>query len=218
MYFQEDTILRMIEAMGAFYRKLMGLVNDLEAELELNKAFRQLTGMDRMTAKRLSVEAILDMLPPERCMAMSELIMMEVERFAKQMDQETILDERHRALMLLCGLDDDIIAGKRAERAREIFGLCSEVCSAEDCAKLLRFLRLGGAYADAEDVLFMQLNAFARRQERQLLIAEGEALYVFLLNETDARLANGNLPREEVLEGQAALASFVIAADGGDAT
>jgi len=215
MYFQEDTILRMIEQLGAAYRALMRLVNDLEAEGELDKVFRQLTGLDRTTAKGLSVETITDMLTPERRMALCDLMLMEVERFAHRMDIDEMQEERHRALMLLCGIDIDEIASMRAPLAKDIFGQCADLCTAADTVALLRFLRMGGAYAAAEDVLFLQLQSFARPQDVRALLAEGEALYASLLAERDERLAKGGLPREEVLQGQAALAALAAKAHGG---
>jgi len=215
MYFQEDTVLRMIEQLGAAYRELMRLLNDLEAEGELNKVFRQLTGLDRATAKGLSVDSLADMLTPERRLALCELMLMEVERFAHRMDTDEIQEERHRALMLLCGIDIDEIASMRASLAKETFDRCADLCTAADTVALLRFLRTGGAYATAEDVLFLQLHNFGRPEDLRALLAEGETFYASLLAERDERLAKGGLPREEVLQGQAALAAFAANAYGG---
>jgi len=215
MYFQEDTVLRMIEQLGAAYRALMRLINDMEAEGELDKVFRQLTGLDRTTAKGLSVDSITDMLTPERRLALCELMLMEVERFAHRMDADEMLEERHRALMLLCGIDLEEIAVLRAPLAKEVFDRCADLCTAADTAALLRFLRMGGAYASAEDVLFLQLHSFALPQDVRVLLAEGEAFYALLLAEPDWRLDKGGLPREEVLQGRAALAELAAKATGG---
>jgi hypothetical protein len=208
MYFQEDTILRMIEQLGAAYRQLMRLLNDHEAEDELEQLVRRLTGMDRATAKGLAVSTLADMLPNDRRLALSELMLMEAERFAHRMENEEILAEKQRALMLLCTIEDEEIAKLRAERARKLFDECAELCTAADTAAALRFLTLGGAYADAEDVLFMQLHSYARAEDIQLLAEEGDALYDGLLRMTDEQLAAGNLPREEVLQGRASLAAW----------
>jgi len=196
----------MIEQLGAAYRELMRLLNDLEAEGELEKMFRQLTGLDRTTAKLLAVESLTDMLTPERRMALSELMTMEADRFAHRLDTDEILSLRHRALTLLCAIDIDEIAALRAPQAKQIFDQCAEQCTVEDTVALLRFLRTGGAYAIAEDVLFLQLSAFARPEELRILAAEGEAFYALLLAEPDEALIQGGLPREEVMQGQAALA------------
>ena len=211
MYFQEDTVLRMIEQLGAAYRELMRLLDDLEAEGELNKRFRQLTGLDRATAKGLSVESLTDMLTPERRLALCELTLMDVERFEHRMDTDDMQTERHRALMLLCGIDVDEIAVLRAPLAKRTFHQCADLCGVADTAALLRFLRTGGAYADAEDVLFLQLQSFAWPEDVRALLAEGEAFYALLLAETDEGLAKGSLPREEVLQGRAALADLAAA-------
>ncbi|MCL2811360.1 MAG: DUF6483 family protein [Clostridia bacterium] len=207
MYFQEDTILRMIEQLGAAYRQLMRLLNDLEAEGELNKVFQQLTGLDRNTAKLLPVDSLTDMLTPERRMALCELMLMEADRFAHRLDTDEIQTMRHRALMLLCGIDIDEIAILRAPLAKQLFDQCADVCTCGDTVSLLCFLRIGGAYATAEDVLFLQLEAFARPEDIRTLLAEGEAFYSLLLAEPDDGLVKGGLPREEVLQGQAALKS-----------
>ena len=216
MFFQEDTILRMIEQLGMAYRRLIELFNDKEAEDELEQYLRRLTGMDRSTAKGLSVAALADLLPPDRRLALCELMVMETQRFAHRMENEEILAEQRRALLLLCTIEDEEIARLRAARAKELFDECAELCPAADTAPVLRFLLLGGAYADAEDVLFMQLNSYGRAEDLRALIAEGEALYGDLLRRSDEQLASGNLPRAEVLQGQAALAARK-AAGGGDA-
>ncbi len=218
MYFQEDTVLRMIEMLGAAYRLIMRLLNDLEAEGELNRLFRQLTGLDRATAKGLSVETLSDMLTSERRMALSELMLLEVERFKDRMEPEDILAAQHRALLLLCTIENDEIASHSAERAREVFGQCAELCSPEETGSLLRFLRLGGAYAAAEDVLFLQLRSFARPGDIRTLVQLGEEFYAALLAESDERLRQGDLPREEVIEGQTALSAWAAKADGGNGT
>jgi hypothetical protein len=211
MYFQEDTVLRMIEQLGAAYRALMRLVDDLEAEGELKKRFRQLTGLDRATAKGLSVETLTDMLTPERRMALCELMLMDVERFEHRMDTDEMQIARHRALMLLCGIDIDEIAVLRASLAKRTFAHCADQCNVADTAALMRFLRMGGAYADAEDVLFLQLQSFGWPEDVRALLAAGETFYALLLAETDERLTKGSLPREEVLQGQAALADLAAA-------
>jgi len=207
MYFQEDTILRMIEQLGAAYRQLMRLLNDIEAEGELNRVFQQLTGLDRNTAKLLPVESLTDMLTPERRMALCELMLMEADRFAHRLDTDEVQTIRHRALMLLCGIDVDEIAVLRVPLAKQLFDQCADLCTCADTVALLRFLRIGGAYATAEDVLFLQLEAFAQPEDIRKLLAEGEAFYAQLLAESDANLVKGGLPREEVLQGQAALQS-----------
>jgi len=186
----------------------MRLLHDLEAEAELNKTFRHLTGLDRSTAKGLSVETLTDMLTPERRMALCELILMETERFEHRLDSDDILEARRRALLLLCTIDIDEIAALRAPRAKEIFSLCAEACTPADTAAVLRFLRAGGAYAAAEDVLFLQLHSYGWPEDVRALVSEGEAFYTSLLAETDDTLMQGGLPREEVLQGQAALAAL----------
>ena len=82
MYFQEDTILRMIEQLGAFYRQLMRLMDDHRAQDELDEMMRRLTGLDRSTAKGLSVLTLTDMLSPDRRLALADLWLMECQRFA----------------------------------------------------------------------------------------------------------------------------------------
>lgn len=211
MYFQEDTVLRMIEQVGAFFRQLMRLLNDAEAEKALDEAFRDLCGMDRQTAKGMSVHALSDMLSPNRRLALFELMLMESQRFAQRMENEDILSLRHHALMLLCTVEDEEIAGIRAARARELWDECAELCTPEETGAMLRFLSLGGAYADAEDVLFLQLHAYPPCDATASLLETGRKLYERWLALTDEQLALGNLPRAEALEGQAALADWAQA-------
>lgn len=214
MYFQEDTVLRMIEQAGAFFRQLMRLLNDGEAEKALDEAFRELCGIDRQTAKGLSVQALAEMISPNRRLALFELMLMESQRFAHRMENEEILSVRHRALMLLCTINDEEIAGLRAARARELWNECAELCSPEETGAVLCFLSLGGAYADAEDVLFLQLHAYLPCASTAHLLEVGRMLYAQWLALSDEQLRAGNLPRAEALEGQAALSNWTQAQVG----
>ncbi len=205
MYFQEDTVMRMIEMLGAAFGKIFRLLDDLDAEEELDEAYRRFCGLDRSTAEGLSVEVLIDMLTEERRLALCELLATEVQRFQHRLDTDQIQQKLHRALQLLVSIDDDTVAKLRVERARQLFDRCAEQVPADETASILRFLCAGGAYADAEDILFTQTEAFGLPDDQAAVYAAGRDFYAALKRLPDDRLAAGNLPREEVAQGETAL-------------
>lgn len=208
MYFQEDTVLRMIEMLGAAFGRLLRLLDDLDAEGELDDAYRRLAGIDRKTAEGMSTEALIDLLPDDRRLALCELLAMECQRFAHKLDSDVIQYKLHRALLLLTSCQDETVAKLRAERAKELFDLCPETVTAAETATVLDFLVRGGAFADAEDVLFAQLHSLAYPADLRTAHEAGLALYRQLRQLPEALLSAGNLPREEVAQGEAALAAW----------
>ena len=205
MYFQKDTIMRMIEQLGAAYRRLMEMLDDIEAGDELDRSYRQLTGLNRASCSGLPVQALADMLPEDQRLAVAELTVLEADRFAHRLDIDEALALRCRALALLCTIQNDTIAELRAGYARKLFDSCNEALSSEAAEPLLRFLTLGSAYADAEDALFILLDDFGAPAELEKVLTAGRALYIDLLRLPDAALEKGGLPRAEALEGQSAL-------------
>ncbi len=214
MYFHEDTVMRMILQAFEAYRRLMRILDDDKAEQELDHDYLSLIGMDRKTAYGLSIASLTDLLQADRRLALFELLQMEARRFAQRMQEDELLELKRRALMVLCSIEHEDIARLRCARARTLFDECASACAAEDIAPLLRFLVTGGAYADAEDVLFFQMRNFGRPADMRTLVQAGEAMYDSLLRLPDQALIAGNLPREEVLEGLAALGGLMPAAGG----
>ena len=79
-------------------------------------------------------------------------------------------------------------------------GLAQERLPLETLARLMHHYERSGAYAKAEDCLF----AIANETPRSSSLREfGEAFYQRLEAETSERLAEGNLPREEIAAGLA---------------
>ena len=211
MYFQEDTVLRMIEMLGAAFRRLIQMLNDMEADAALGEAYKQFIGMDRTTAEGISTEALIDMVGPDRRMALCELLVMETTRFAHRFDEDELQRMRHRALLLLCSIEDEEIARLRADRARELLDGCFELCESRETLMIVRFFLLGGAYAQAEDALFAQMGAFSRAEDWRCVAQAGDWLYAALAAVPDEKLLAGNLPREEVAQGHEALTSWAAA-------
>ncbi len=210
MYFQQDTILRLIEQLGAAYRELMRRLDDWQAEGELEKVYRRLCGLDRKSVKGLSVDALVDTLTEERRLAASELLLMESERFAHRYDNDELAAQRLRALAVLTSIQDETIAALRWQRAREVFEQCQAYCLPPEAAAVVRFLLRGGAYAAAEDVLFLQLAAFGPTMDIRALVLAGKELYAALASRTDDQLSAGGLPRAEADEGLRSLTAWEL--------
>ncbi|MDR3050560.1 MAG: DUF6483 family protein [Oscillospiraceae bacterium] len=211
MYFQQDTVMRLIEMLGAAFRQMMRLLDDTEAEIALDDAWHRLCGLKRATAEGMSVDALIALLPPDRRLAMAELLAMEAKRFERRLDADDLRDKLHRALLLLLSTDDDTVAKLCAHRAKELFQGCAEIVTPTQTTALLHFFILGGAYALGEDVLFDQLRSLGRPADQAATLRAGQAFYERLQGLDDDRLAQGNLPRDEVLQGQAALKDWAAA-------
>jgi hypothetical protein len=75
---------------------------------------------------------------------------------------------------------------------------------------LFEYFEAVGRFGKAEDMLYELID-----EKYPDIIAEGESFYLNLLQKTDRELSDGNLPRDEVVEGLEYLQKFG-AADGND--
>ena len=80
-------------------------------------------------------------------------------------------------------------------------------------AALWRHYERIGAYARAEDILFILLE---EQPDNPALISEAKLFYERLLRQSDTALEEGNLPREEVKEGFAEIPETVVPQTGGN--
>ena len=88
MFFQRDYVLRMIEMMGDFMRRISELLSDLERTKLLDDACQKHTGLSLETAEALSGESLEEMLSPVPRLMMSELLYIRAESTVLTADQQ----------------------------------------------------------------------------------------------------------------------------------
>ncbi len=200
MYFQSDTVLRMIEQLGAFYRRIMDMMSleerKAEGEMLIGAEFLRLTGLEMNTALSLSPDALYVMLggrgAEERVLAASELLRMHAMLLGEDdfPDDARIASEMEMSAALLAELGPGAM-GFAEERLSLL--LAKGVYVASD--KLFRFFMEAGAYARAEDALDIAL------EEGVLTHEDARAFYLRLLEMSKDSLSRGNFTREEALAG-----------------
>lgn len=195
MAFQRDYVLRMIEMMGEFFRRLGDLLDEKEQMRALNDACREQCGLSLDAALALSVETLEGLLPPSGLMMLSELSYLQSQLPARDEEKRQAL--LLRTLRLLCALSgEEALCLERSARLRELMDACENDLTAEDYLACARFFMAGEHFEQGEDALF--LGAEIARDPR-VYVLQGVALLRRLLLLSDSVLITGGLPREDVL-------------------
>lgn len=205
MYYSKDTVMRIIERLGDFWRRLMGKLDDVEVQQELDQAYQRFCGLNRQTAEQLDVPSLLALLSEDQRMALSELTYFRARRKTEEMDEDALRGLYLRALVLLTSIESVEIAETRTGQAEILLDEAGDALSEEEAIDALWFLERGGAYDKAEDLLFAQLDRWPREREPQPLLEEGEALYDRLEALPEQVLLAGGFSPEEVREGRVSL-------------
>ena len=172
--FQRDYILRMIEMMGDFMRRVMELMDE-QAQLRLlDEACHRHCGLPLAAVEALRAESLRQMLAPAPRLFASELLYGRATGFA--MPDEDADERLLKSLRLLASLKDEgPLCELRAERLKELKARLLPMLTAEDLMDCAAFFFEAEAYADMEDALFQAADA-ATAQELARDIADGEAL------------------------------------------
>lgn len=198
MFFQKDYVLRMIEMMGDFMRRIGELLDDLHRLRLLDDACRQHCGMDITAARKLSVESLIELLAPQPRLMMAEILYIQaMQTSLKEEEREQLLYRSARLLLSLRG--ESLLCELRYERLCECLEKTQELLTARDKMDAAAFFMQADQFGKGEDLLYEALDA-AMPQEYPLFLAEGEALLKECLAIPQKRLADGGLPYEEVLE------------------
>ncbi len=220
---KQDYILRLVAQLA---RAVAGLVARVKSESpeaveqDLDAVLRELSGLGFDLLDGLSLEALLAVLDaggerdPARCLAIAELSALRAELDERAGRGEAALARRVTAATLFLeaflAFRHEALAASEARLESLLATLADYELPAPTLLRLLRFRAAQGRFAAAEDVLFELLERGLGGVE---LVAEGRAFYTALLARSDDELAAGRLPRAEVREGLAALASTGL--DGG---
>lgn len=190
MIFQRDYILRMIEQLGEFVRRLNEVLNEMEKDRLLTAMCQEKCGLSMETADGLDTESLARMLPPEPRLALSELYYIRARHTPVMPEEEEIF--LSRSLGLLLSLEgESLICQERRERLHD---LTQEVeLAPEEQLAAFRFFLEGEAFDWAEDALF-----FALESDCPEALAQGLVGFEGVRALSDERLSRGGLPREEL--------------------
>ncbi len=210
MPLKDDLLVRTIDALARTLAWLAGRVDDVDAagqvQEQLERIYREHLGVGGDVIRRLSSDQLVDVLSStgqvegDRAYVLAALL---------EVDAATPgTDVAHRAALRVRALDlyaeaGTVRVGQRdlPERVRRVRAALLEFQLPDATyARLLRYLTADERLAEAEDLLFEWLEESGPCAP---VVDTGRAFYERLLAAGDAVLERGNLPRDEVLEGQA---------------
>lgn len=217
---RRDYLLRVIEQLGVAWGgvlRLAGLRQGGQYEetgQAIDQLSRQYLGLNAGSLRTLSADELIglvrlgstigagDAATAEKLLLLGALLREDAELQAAQADDDGAAASGLKALQVY--LTVVVEEGVRDDRALDAIGPLRERLTAYELPLairdlLWRFHEGVGDFASAEDELFTLLD------DDPELLPEGLAFYERLLTLPDETLAAGNLPRDEVLAGQAEL-------------
>lgn len=198
MFFQKDYVLRMIEMMGDFLRRIGEMLDDLHRIRMLDDASREHCGMDLAAARNLSLESMNELLAPQPRLMMSELLYIQaMQTSLKDEERERLL---YRSARLLLSLrEESLLCEMRHERLSFCLQEARELITPRDRMDAAAFFVNGDRFEKGEDQLFQALDE-AALEDYPGMLNEGEALMTGCLTVPEGRLRAGGLPPDEVRE------------------
>ena len=198
MFFQKDYVLRMIEMMGDFMRRIGELLDDMHRLRLLDDACRQHCGMDITAARKLSIESLIELLAPQPRLMMAEILYIQaMQTTLEEIEREQLLYRSSRLLLSLRG--ESLLCEMRHERLSECLEKAQALLTSRDLMDAAAFFMQADQLGKAEDTLYEALDAAAPNEYASYL-DEGEALLTGCLCVPQKRLTDGGLPLSEVQE------------------
>lgn len=153
MAFQHDYLLRIIELMGDFFRRLGDLVDEKEKLIKLDAACRDRCGLPLNKAAELSQETLKSLLTPQARFILSELMYIKARCLVQQ--PEKVMEADLCALRLMLNMHEDVaLCLERAQRVRELMDACEAELCATDYLLAAQLFFTAERFSDMEDMLF----------------------------------------------------------------
>ena len=192
MLFEQDYILRLIQMMGNFLRRLKELLLETEKQQELDRFCEEKCGIKLKVADTLTFHSLSQLLPPEPRLILSELYY--IRALHTQCLAEDRLEWLGRSARLLLSLkEESLVCQERRERLHELIGEID--LSPEEMLEAFAFFLEGEAFDWAEDALFFALEDGAVNA-----LHRGIEGFKSLRALCDKRLQAGGLSRWELNE------------------
>jgi hypothetical protein len=214
MSLKRDYILTMVEQLAQFIARLVFLKETARGEQalsEINEFYKHFVELDAADIRSMPHEKVIELcsdengLDVQRSAALASILKEEGDIVKLQGRDEDAAACHTRALALLLatyGEGDRALPLGVVEKLELVIDRAIDLPMPGSYRMMLfRYLERCGSYADAEDVLFDLIES-GEPGAREA----GIGFYDRLAALSDEELANGNLPREEVEEGRAALA------------
>lgn len=213
---REDYILRLISEMGRVWARFIELIKRrrlIDARALLEQAYPQLLGISLADAHALAAPDLLARLlisdvgaaGRDKCLVLVTLLTSSGDLTDAEGDPDGAADIYCKALdvLLHINLHMPAVFPDAAPTVADLLERLSMYDLPLDTSlQLLRYYEQEGAYASAEDVLFELLD---RYPEQRALLELGADLYARLQQQSDERLAIGQLTRAELAAGLAEL-------------
>lgn len=194
MAIQRDYILRLIEMMGEFFRRLAEIADEWERGRELNDACRDQCGLSLDAAMTLSDETLMGLLPPRALLTLSEITYLKAKSIA--MDEIEREQLYLRTLRLLASLhEEETLCEARGMRLRELMDACAEQMEAADYLSCARFFLSGVRLEDCEDAVFMAVEL---KSDPSFCIQQGKEIFQEMLHLPESVLLPGGMTRDDV--------------------
>lgn len=198
MFFQKDYVLRMIEMMGDFMRRIGEMLDDLHRLRLLDDTCREHCGMDINAAGKLSVESIIDLLSPQPRLMMAEILY--IQAMQTSLPDETREQLLYRCARLLLSLrEESLLCELRQDRLKYCLLEAYALFTPRDRLEAAAFFMQAEQFGLGEDQLYEALDE-ASLEEYPQLLQEGQHIMESCLNVPKKRLELGGLPYAEVLE------------------
>jgi hypothetical protein len=205
---ERDYIMRMINMMVAMLVRMLGYKNSKEypkALLDIQTTGKTLLGIDRVLVDQFSIPQLMQLFGSDptvvipKAYVLGVLLKEEAEIRELMGDPSGAGHVYGRSLGLL--IETYLSGGEPVEPRHLEFAdavlekLTKRTLPQEVLERIFRYEEARGRYAKAEDALYGLLDTHPE------YAADGIRFYERLLQKQDATLADGGLPRDEVLEG-----------------
>ncbi len=194
MIVQKDYVLRMIEMMGEFFRRLGDMLDERERLDALNDACREYCGMSLEAAHRLDLASLGELLAPKAVFVMSEIFWLESRvRLVSDEEKAEILLPAARLLASLS--EESELCALRASRLKDMMSACADLFTSDDYIAAAEFFSAGEHFDYAEDAVFLAAEC---AQDVPYCVLRGRAVLCRMLTLPDATLTAGGLTKGDV--------------------
>jgi len=205
---EQDYFMRMISELGRIMSRILFMKEQRDfprAVLEIQTAARTLLGIDHVIISSMSAAQLRGLLGTDPALAVPRayvlglLLAEEADVRALMGEEADLLRAKSLELLLDAWRDEEKPLGQdHTQRIDALLArLSGRLLPSELLKKVLAFQEWNGRFDRAENTLYDILDSTPE------FAPEALQFYRRLLLRSDAELAAGNLPREEVLEGMA---------------
>jgi hypothetical protein len=211
---ERDYIMRMITMLVAMVGRILAFKNSRDfpqALLEIQTTGKALLGIDRKLVDQFSVPQLMQLFGSDLSVAVPKSyvlgVLLKEEAEVRELMHENARSVELYSKSLALFMETYLRSGEPVEPRHLAFAdevlekLRGQTLPVDLLEGIFRYEEAMGRFARAEDALFAVLET------TPAFVEEGILFYERLLKHSDDQLAEGNLPRAEVLEGMRELST-----------